>query len=208
MDSSPPSILDLVRRAQAGDARALADLLASYRNYLRVLASACIHREVKGKADASDVVQETLIKAHENFPRFRGTTEQEWIAWLRQILLNSLSDLHRKYALAGRDVGRERSLEGLLDYSSWRLKNLLPADGSSPSQQAQRRETSVLLADALAELEPEDREVVLLRNLQELDWAEISARTGRSPDAARMLWTRALRRLGALVRSRLSSVGG
>ena len=204
MDRTPSGVAQCIRRAQDGDGPSLSELLAGYRDYLRVLAATCIHREVQGKADPSDVVQETLLKANENFPRFRGTTEQEWIAWLRQILLHNLTDLHRRFALAGRDVGRERSLEGLLDFSSWRLRHLIPIEGSSPSQQAERRETSVLLADALSELEPEDREVILLRNLQELDWNEIGTRTNRSPDAARMLWTRALRRLGALIRARMS----
>ena len=91
-----------------------------------------------------------------------------------------------------------------MDRSSLMLKNLVAAPGPSPSEGAEQRELSVMLADALAELEPEDREVVILRNLQELDWNEIAARTGRSPDAARMLWTRALQRVGGLLKERMS----
>ncbi len=204
MDRSASGIARCIRLAREGKADALGDLLASYRNYLRLLAATCIDGDVRGKADASDVVQETLLKAHQNFGKFRGTTEQEWITWVRQILVNNLADLHRRFSLKGRKISRERSLETAMDRSSLMLRNLVPARGPSPSQEAQQRELSVVLADALAELEPEDREVVVLRNLQELDWNEIAARTGRSPDAARMLWTRALQRVGGLLKGRMT----
>ncbi len=204
MDRSAAGVARCIRLAREGESDALSELLASYRNYLRLLAATCIDGAVRGKADASDVVQETLMKAHQNFAKFRGTTELEWISWVRQILVNNLADLHRRFSLQGRKISRERSLDAALERSSLMLRNLLPAHGPSPSQELQQRELSVILADALAELEPEDREVVILRNLQELDWNEISRRTGRSPDAARMLWTRALQRVGGLLAGRMS----
>jgi len=203
MDRSAAGIARCIRLAREGKTDALGDLLAAYRNYLRLLAATCIDGDVRGKADASDVVQDTLLKAHRNFHQFRGTTEQQWVTWVRQILVNNLADLHRRFSLEGRKVSRERSLEAAMDRSSLMLRNLVPARGDSPSQEAERRELGVILADALAELEPEDREVVVLRNLQELDWNEISRRTGRSPDAARMLWTRALQRVGGLLKGRM-----
>jgi len=79
-----------------------------------------------------------------------------------------------------------------------------PTPPSSPIQEAQRRESAALVADALAELEPEDSEVVILRSLHELDWNAIAAKTGRSPDAARMLWARAMQRVGGLLEGKLS----
>ena len=203
MDRSVSGISRCIRLAREGKAEALDDLLASYRNYLRLLAATSLDPDVRSKADASDVVQETLLKAHLSFPDFRGTTEGEWITWIRQILVHNLADLHRRFSLKGRKVSRERSLEAAMDRSSLILRNLVAAAGPSPSQEAERREMSVILADTLAELEPEDREVVILRNLQELDWNEIAKRTGRSPDAARMLWTRALQRVGGLLKERL-----
>ncbi|MFI5403211.1 MAG: sigma-70 family RNA polymerase sigma factor [Planctomycetota bacterium] len=203
MDRSASGISQAIRLAREGKSEALDDLLASYRNYLRLLAATSLDPEVRSKADASDVVQETLLKAHQGFRDFRGTTEREWITWVRQILLNNLADLHRRFSLKGRKVSRERSLEASMDRSSLMLRNLVAASGPSPSQEAEQREMSVVLADTLAELEPEDREVVILRNLQELDWNEIARRTGRSADAARMLWTRALQRVGGLLKERM-----
>lgn len=204
MDGSASGVARCIGLAREGRAGALDELLGAYRNYLRILAATCLDRDLRGKADASDVVQETLLKAHQCFHQFRGTTELEWVTWVRQILVHNLADLHRRFSLAGRRVSRERSLEAAMDQSSRMLRNLLPAAGPSPSDGAQRHELGRILADALAELEPEDREVVVLRNLQELGWNEIGARMKRSPDAARMLWTRALRRVGALVRERWS----
>jgi len=204
MDRSPSGIARCIRLAREGQADALGTLLETYRNYLRLMAAACLHRDLKGKADPSDVVQETLLKVHRNFHRFRGTTEQEWVAYVRTTLVRSLADLQRKFAAPGRQVAQERSLEAVMDRSSAILRNLLPAPDPSPSQEAQRRELSWLVADALAELEDEDREVVILRSLHELEWDEIADRTGRSPDAARMLWARALQRVGGLLKERMS----
>jgi RNA polymerase sigma-70 factor (ECF subfamily) len=159
---------------------------------------------MRGKADPSDVVQETLLKVHKNFRQFRGTTESEWMAWLRTILVRSLTDLQKGFQRQRRNVTRDRSLKSDVNPSSTMLGNMIPAAGPSPSQEAQRREGAALVADAIAELEPEDRDVVILRNLHELDWNTIGERTGRSPDAARMLWARAMQRVGGLLKGRLS----
>lgn len=79
----------------------------------------------------------------------------------------------------------------------------MPAPGPSPSEGAQDHERSALLADALAELEPDEREVLVLRGLQELGWSEVGQRMGRTPDSARMLWPQALLRLGDLLKERI-----
>src|SRR3954449_1800714 len=76
-------------------------LLESYRNYLRLVARAGVDPSLRGKADPSDLVQETLMKAHQHFDQFQGRTEPELAAWLRQILSRSLADLARRYRAAG-----------------------------------------------------------------------------------------------------------
>jgi RNA polymerase sigma-70 factor (ECF subfamily) len=159
---------------------------------------------MRGKADPSDIVQETLLKAHQNYRHFRGTTEIEWMTWLRKILVNHLTDFQKGYRRERRNVDREQPLERLVDRSSAMLRNLGPSPGPSPSQEAQRREAAALVADAIAELEPDDRDVVILRNLHELDWNAVGERTGRSPDAARMLWARAMQRVGVSLKGRMS----
>ena len=204
MDRSASGVALQIRLAREGREDALGTLLGAYRNYLRVLAATCLDRDMRGKADPSDVVQDALLKAHEHFHDFRGTTEGEWVAWVRRILVNTLAECHRRFSLAGRRVTRERPLESLMERSSLMLRSLVPSDGPSPSEHAQQRELGVVLADALAELEPEDREVVILRNLQELGWNAIAERMQRSPGAVRMLWTRAIQRMGPLLKERMA----
>jgi RNA polymerase sigma-70 factor (ECF subfamily) len=179
-------------------------LLESYRNYLRLMARSVLGHRLRGKVDPSDVVQETLLKAHERFGQFRGESEPEVVAWLRQILVRNVADLVRRYAPGGgRDVARERPIEDEMERSSRALAGLIPSPHSTPSKGAQRRELAVLFADALADLEPDHREVILLRNLDDLDWGEIAERMCRTPAAARMLWARALPRLKPLLEARL-----
>jgi RNA polymerase sigma-70 factor (ECF subfamily) len=204
LDRSAAGIARRIRLAREGRTEVLGELLEGYRNYLRLMAATTLEGRVRGKADASDVVQETLLKAHENFHQFRGTTEGEWVAWMRRILARNVAELHRRYALPGRRVDRERSLEASMERSSAALRDLVPGKAPTPSEGAVQRERSVMLADALADMEPEDREVVILRNLNELSWSDIAERTGKSPDAARMLWVRALQRMGPMLKERLA----
>lgn len=194
----------LIRDARCARAGALERLLESYRNYLRLLARTGIDVSLQGKADPSDLVQDTLLKAHQGFDQFRGLTESELVAWLRQILANNLADLARRYhATEARKADREQSLEQALLASSAALDRLLIADGASPSASAERREMAVVLADAMAELNEDHREVLVLRSLQERDWDEVAARLGRSAGAVRMLWARALKQLRPLIEKRL-----
>src|SRR5215510_9460209 len=124
----------LLREAQAGDAATLGQLLELYRRYLALLARVQIGQRLQGKVDAADVVQETFLEAHRNFPRFQGTCEAQLVSWLRQILAGKLTDLLRRYlGTQGRDVRLEREIEDALDRSSILLGNVLVAQQSSPS---------------------------------------------------------------------------
>jgi RNA polymerase sigma-70 factor (ECF subfamily) len=196
LDHTTSSVARCIHLAREGQSEALAQILDSYRNYLRLIAVTCFPRQLRGKADPSDVVQDALVKVHESFHQFRGSTEQDLLAWMRSILVRLLVDFHRRFQGSERQVGRERSLEDLADRSSVILERLVDSRQESPSAHAHQREQSVLLADALARLAPDDREVIVLRNLMELEWEEVARGMGRSADAARMLWTRAVRHLG------------
>ena len=152
MMSNGGTVSLLIRHARQAAPGALDQLLESYRNYLRLLARTGIDQSLQGKADASDLVQETLLKAHQRFGQFRGQREAELAAWLRQILARNLTDLVRRFRTAeARQVARERSLDEVITASSDALNHLLAGHGNSPSHSAERREMSVVLADALAE---------------------------------------------------------
>jgi RNA polymerase sigma-70 factor (ECF subfamily) len=97
MDSDPTAPDYLLLLARRGCEPALGELLSRYTAYLKLLARVQIGRRLQGKAGASDVVQETFLEAHQHFPLFRGSTEAEFVAWLRQILAGRLALLVRHY---------------------------------------------------------------------------------------------------------------
>jgi RNA polymerase sigma-70 factor (ECF subfamily) len=186
----------LLGRAKAGDPAARGELLGLYLNYLRVLARTQIDAGLRVRLDASDLAQETLMEAFRDFRAFAGTTERELIAWLRRILVRNLADQVKHHKAQARDWQRQESLEALLDRSSLAVQEALAAGVSTPSAHAARREQAVLLADALSRLPADYGEVIVLRNLRQFKFEDIAARMGRSPGAVRMLWARALERLG------------
>ena len=190
----------LIEAARDGDGIATNRLLGLYRNYLRYLARAGLDPGLAVKADPSDLVQDTLIAAFQGFADFRGGTEVELLAWLRQILARELLNIVRRYrTTAKRSIARERSIEEVLHDSSVALASLLQDGSSSPSKMAQQRERSVILADALAHLPADYEEVVRLRNLEQLNWEQTAERMGRSAGAVRQLWGRAIQRLAPLL---------
>jgi RNA polymerase sigma-70 factor (ECF subfamily) len=193
-------LIDRARREEAG---ALDRLLDSYRNYLRLLARTGLDASLQGKADPSDLVQDALLKAAVRFEQFRGASDAELAGWLRQILTRCLTDFVRHYQTGNRHVGREHSLELLLNRSTQAMEEILAVDSSSPSDAAQRRDLGVVLSDALAELAEDQREVIVMHHLQGLGWDEVSRRMGRTTGAVRMLWTRALKQLRPLIDKRL-----
>ena len=107
--------------------------LGAYRDYLRILARLQINGALRGKLDASDVAQQTILLAHARREQFRGGTEAEWLGWLRAILANVLGGVAREFETAARKVSREVSLETELERSSARLESILAIDQSSPS---------------------------------------------------------------------------
>jgi RNA polymerase sigma-70 factor (ECF subfamily) len=191
-----PDPEELLGQALAGGTAALGALLELYRGYLTLLARVQVGRRLRSKVDASDVVQETFLAAHRHFAQFRGGTEAEFAAWLRQILASQLAGLVRRYcATQRRDVHLECQLADELNASSRCLDGALVAAQSSPSQRAVRREQSVRLADALAGLPDSYREVLVLRHLEGLTFPEVARRMGRTLDSVAKLWPRALARL-------------
>lgn len=186
----------LVARARHGDPSALGRLIERYRAYLKLLAEVQLDHKLQAKVDASDVVQHTFLEAFRDFAQFRGASEAELTAWLRQILSRNLAEEFRRYkGTKRRDVRLERSLDQELNASSLALERGLVAEGTSPSQQAVRRENAVVLADALSKLPEDYRRVILLRHIKNIPLSEVALAMGRTNDAVRHLWLRALAKL-------------
>ena len=150
-------------------------------------------RELHAKLDPSDLVQQTLLKAHNNRDQFRGSSEPERMAWFRMILANTMADVACKFSpKAGT---RERSSEASLKQSSRRIETLLAADQTCPSQQAIRHEQLIRLADAIAQLPDDRRQAIELRHIQGRATAEIAEQMNRSVAAVGGLLQRGLRAL-------------
>jgi RNA polymerase sigma-70 factor (ECF subfamily) len=192
-DAEPAHLLQLARQ---GAAEARGALLENYRSYLELLARVEIGRRLQTKLDTGDIVQETFLEAHRHFPSFRGSTEAELVGWLRGIFSAKLANLVRHFlGTQGRDLRREQALAINLDHSSRLLDRGLFAAGGTPSQQVARREQGVLLAEALAKLPDDYREVIVLRHLEELTFPEVAARLDRTVDSVQKVWVRALAKL-------------
>jgi RNA polymerase sigma-70 factor (ECF subfamily) len=196
-DAAPEQLL---AQARGGDAAARGQLLELYRNYLRLMARSLISQPLRVRLDASDLVQETFLKAHKEFPNFLGSTEPELVTWLRQILIRSLADQLKRHRAKARDYRREEPMEVVLDRSSLAIQEQLAAPVSSPSVHSTRREQAVLLANALEKMPADYREVFLMRNLEHIPFDEIAKRMNRSSGAVRMLWTRAIKKLSQLLK--------
>jgi RNA polymerase sigma-70 factor, ECF subfamily len=189
----------LLEQARRGDGEPLGQLLQLYRNYLTVLATTQVDRRLRRRMSPSDLVQEAMLEAHCDFAKFRGSTEREFLAWLRQILINCLHHAIETHVKAKmRDVRREISVEQVslaLDRSVLDFAPVLADRGPSPSAPLQQHERTVAFADQLARLRPAYRDVIVLRNLQGLSFEEVADRMGRKSGTVRMLWLRAIEKL-------------
>lgn len=171
------------------------EVLERFRAYLCLLARAHLDHRLRGKLDASDLVQQTLLEAHQKRDQFRGQSDGERAQWLGQMLTHNLADAIRALRRAKRDIARERSLDAALDDSDARLGAWIEASQTSPSQHAVRNEQLLRLAEALADLPEPQREAVVLHHLQRLSLAELAAHLGRSEPAVAGLLHRGLKRL-------------
>jgi RNA polymerase sigma-70 factor (ECF subfamily) len=180
--------------ARTGSTEALGQLLEACRGYLLLIANRELAPDLQAKGGASDLVQETFLKAQRHFAGFQGDTEGELKAWLRQLLLNNLADFTRLYrATDKRQVRREVMLDAGI--SSTAPTPEPAGDTPTPSEVAMEQEQARAIEQALERL-PEDYRLVLrYRYEEERSFEEIGHLMNLSPNAARKLWLRAIKRL-------------
>jgi RNA polymerase sigma-70 factor (ECF subfamily) len=180
--------------ARAGSVEALGQALDACRGYLLTIAHQELDADLRAKGGASDLVQETFLKAHRHFGRFHGTSEEELRAWLRRLLLNTLADFRRLYrATDKRQAAREVALQ--TGDSSAEAGRELAASVLSPSKTAMSNEQAAALHQVIDSLPEEYRLVLHLRHQEERSFEEIGQAMERSANAARKLWARAVERL-------------
>lgn len=169
--------------------------LERYRDYLGLLADMQLNPRLRAKEDVSDVVQRSMLQAHQALSEFRGTTEAELRGWLKVILTHNLANLAKYHAAQKRDIRREVSIDQQLHRSAARLAEQLPADNETPSEHLMHQERAEELADAMAKLLEDECTAVVLKHVHNWKVAEIAAHLGRSPQAVAGLLARALKKI-------------
>jgi RNA polymerase sigma-70 factor (ECF subfamily) len=182
-----------LRDARAGDVELLGRALESCREYLLLIASRGLDADLIAKGGASDIVQDTLLGAYRDFGAFHGCSRDELLAWLRKILRNNLAVHRRRYrGTRKRQVSREITFASL---SGPDVRHELVCDSATPGGAAVRREQVAALMAALGRIPEDYRRVVVWYQYDRLTFEEIGERLGRSAEAVRKLWSRALYRL-------------
>ncbi len=174
--------------------QAASDALEPYRQYLKILAELHLDRRLLGKLDASDVVQQTLLRAYSAFNDLRQQEPEVLAAWLRKILASTLADAVKHYERDKRDIGLERSLQVDLDRSVDGFSGLA-AKQTSPSRHVERTEELLQLMNALSRLPDLMREVVILKHCRGWTLGQISEHLGKTSPAIASLLRRGLERL-------------
>jgi len=160
-----------------------------------------LDRRLAARVDPSDVVQEAFAEAIQHFAEYLRTRPLPFSAWLREFAWQRLVKLHRHHIRAlKRSVTREEAYSmPLPDDSVVRLARRLLAHGSSPSQSLIRDELRERLRVAIDQLAPHDREILVMRNLEQLPVAEIAAILGLTEGAVKVRHLRALQRLRSIL---------
>jgi RNA polymerase sigma-70 factor (ECF subfamily) len=171
-------------------------LLQACYAHLLAVANRRFSAALRARLDPEDVVQETLLKAWQDFPRFRGETEAHLLAWLRQILRHNLANKLREHVrTALRSTRREVSLAD----ASIPRPDSADTEAVSPGGQAQARERRQALDDALQRLPERYRQALCLHSREGLTFAQVGEQLQCSAEAARKLWTRAAKELARLL---------
>ncbi|MFG0288915.1 MAG: sigma-70 family RNA polymerase sigma factor [Rhodopirellula sp. JB044] len=168
---------------------------AKYEPYLRMLARSHMRAAYRAKIGASDIVQQAMLQAVGAIDQFRGHTEAELRAWLRQILVRQICHLDRDLHRDKRDVRREQSMEQKLNQSSMRLEGLLAADQATPSQVAIVGENVAALAAAVEQLPDGQRQAIELHYLAGLKLAEVAEAMDKTNGAIAGLLHRGMKQL-------------
>ncbi|QEH37072.1 ECF RNA polymerase sigma factor SigD [Aquisphaera giovannonii] len=183
----------LLVAAAGGDQGALRCLLEMHRGRLRRMVALRLDSRVAARVDASDVVQEAMFDAARKLADYERNRPLAFYPWLHRLTADRLADVHRLHRRQGRDVAREECAEA--DASSWLLADRLVAADTTPGMAMVREEQHRRVRSALAELAPRDREVLVMRHIEDLSVGEIAAILDISESAVKMRHLRAIERI-------------
>lgn len=188
----------LLEQARQGENTAVGSLLDHQREPLRRMIGMRLDPAIAAREDASDIVQNVLIEAHHRIQNYLKNPAMPFRLWLRHIAMDHIIDAHRRHRLAQRrSLDREQSLNSREnpDHSSMEIAGQLMDAGVTPASEALKREMAQRVRDALEELAPEDREIILMRSMEQLSNQEVAGILQLTEAAASMRHLRALRKL-------------
>jgi RNA polymerase sigma-70 factor (ECF subfamily) len=174
---------DLIQRAQEGSPEALNALYERCAGRLLAYVRLRLGRDLRSRLESRDILQAAMVKSIEHLNDFKGNETGSLMGWLARIADNEIRDRADYYQRQRRDAARE-----------------LPLEDDAPVAALTRSALSRVILDeeaerleaALEALTPAHREVILLRKFEELSFADIAQRLGKSEDACRMLLARAM----------------
>src|SRR5271166_6125294 len=202
MKDPPSETVRLLERLRAGDRRALADLFQRHRDRLRRMVELRIDARLRGRIDASDVLQDGFLDLSKRVDSYLSDPRLPVFLWLRLVVSDRLATYHRHHlGTRMRDAAREVSLyrDPLPRASSAALASMLLGRQTSPSNVAIRAEQILQVQEAINSLEPLDREVVALRHFEQLTRAETAVVLGITEEAGAKRYIRALKKLKTIM---------
>lgn len=193
---------ELVALAKDGDESALNQLYRVYAERVRWMVRLRMGRELRSKLESMDLVQDTLIHALSGLDDFTYKDEGDFVRWLSKIAENELRGNLRRLHAEKRDVRKELRLDNYGPTTGdGFLGTLGTIETTTPSMIMSRKEDLAKLEKAMDELKPEYREAIILTKIEGLSYEKVATRLDKSPDAVRMLATRAMVALAAAFRS-------
>ena len=195
-------LLDLVRE---GDESAAGQLLQRHREALRRMVEMRLDQHIRQRVDASDVVQEAMIEANRRLPRYLDNPAMPFHLWLRQIATDRLIDAHRRHRVSRKrsvDLEQAPVVAANLDHSTIHFD--ISDKELTPAAAALHHELQCRFEDAIEEMDPQDQEIIVMRNFEKLSNQEVAQMLGLTEPAASMRYLRAMRRL----RKRLTDADG
>jgi len=203
--SSDEETQGLLARIRGGDRSAAEELFARHRPRLRRMVAARIDERLASRVDPSDVVQETLTVACRRLSEYLEGKPFPFYPWLRQIAWDRLVDVHRQHLYANKRAIRQEAPLELSEASAMQLADRLVSSKTSPTKHLLRKELLARVRSLLARLADGDREVLVLKHLEELSNAECAAVLGITVEAVKKRYLRALARVRSLMDDDISS---
>ena len=181
---------ELVVRAKHGSREAMDELFHSCRRYLMSIADRELDRDLRSKVGPSDVVQSSVMDAAKHIGEFRGKTRHQFLAWVRNIVLNRVVRKRRDFKCsAKRNINRERPITGANASSAAPLQ--IADNAYTPCTAALQKEILMLVGVAVTSLPKDYQQVIRLRKWEQLTLQQIAVRMNRSEAACQKLWQRA-----------------